>query len=78
MDNLLNIFELYLDDDNKKVNNFSSAVSSKMSVKIETNKPKDEILWIEKMEDTLPYLENILRSPTRLIITKMKVDTQVK
>ena len=73
MDNLLNVFELYLDADNKKVNNFNNKISSKMTVKIETNKPKDEILWIEKMEDTLPYLENILRSPTRLIINEEEV-----
>ncbi len=73
MDNILNIFELYLDADNKKVNSFNTKVSSKMNVKIETNKPKDEILWIEKMEDTLPYLENILRSPTRLIINEEEV-----
>ena len=73
MDKLLDVFDLYLDADNNKVENFNSKISSKMNVIIETNKPRNESLWIEKMEDTLVYLENILRAPTRLIINEEEV-----
>ena len=73
MDKLLDVFDLYLDADNKKVEDFTSKIASRMNVIIETNKPKNESLWITKMEDTLVYLENILRSPTRLIINEEEV-----
>ena len=70
MDKLLDVFDLYLDADSNKVDNFMDKISSQMKVVIETNKPKNQSVWIDKMEDTLVYLENILRTPTRLIINE--------
>lgn len=73
MDKILDVFELYADSEGKKVDKFKNKVDSNMKVKLETDKPKAELLWVEKMEDTLIYLENILGKPTRLIINEEEV-----
>lgn len=73
MNKILDVFEVYADTDKRKIDSFNSKVSSKMKVKIESDKPKMESIWIEKMEDTLEYLDNILRAPTRLIVNEEEV-----
>ena len=73
MDKILDVFELYADTDSRKINAFNSKLSSKMTVRVETDKPKQEELWVEKMEDTIEYLDNILRNPMRLIINEEEV-----
>ena len=73
MDKLLDVFDLYLDADNNKVENFNNKISSQMKVVIESNKPRNQKKKKKKMEDTLVYLENILRAPTRLIINEEEV-----
>lgn len=70
---ILDVFELYAEADKRKVDAFKNKYSSKMDVSIETNKPKYEASWIEKMEETLPYIENILGAPTRLIVNEEEV-----
>ncbi len=73
MDKLLNVFELYADADNSDVKKFNERLTSKMDVNIETNRPKSQFLWIQKMEDTVEYLDNILRNPTKLIVNEEEV-----
>ncbi len=73
MDKLLNVFELYADADNSDVKKFNERLTSKMDVNIETNRPKSQFLWIQKMEDTGEYLDNILRNPTKLIVNEEEV-----
>lgn len=73
MDKLLDVFELYADSENGTVNKFNERLNSKMDVRIETTKPKSQFIWISKMEDTLEYLDNILRNPNRLIINEEEV-----
>lgn len=73
MDKMLDVFELYADTDSRKIEKFNSKVNSKLKVKVETDKPKIQNLWIQKMEDTLEYLDNILRAPTRLIVNEEEV-----
>lgn len=73
MDKILDVFEVYADTDKRKIDNFNSKVSSKMKVKIESDKPQMESTWIEKMENTMEYLDNILRAPTRLIVNEEEV-----
>jgi hypothetical protein len=73
VDKLLNVFELYADADNSDVKKFNERLTSKMDVNIETNRPKSQFLWIQKMEDTVEYLDNILRNPTKLIVNEEEV-----
>lgn len=73
MDKILDVFELYADSNENKINDFNRRISSTMDVKIEAEKPKVEKMWIEKMENTIPYIENILAAPTRLIVNEEEV-----
>lgn len=73
MDKILDVFELYADAQNSTVNKFNERLNSKMDVRIETTKPKSQFIWISKMEETLEYLDNILRNPNRLIINEEEV-----
>lgn len=73
MDKILDVFELYADSDTNRINRFNEKLNSTMKVNIEKDKPKTQYLWIDKMEETLEYLDNILRSPTRLIINEEEV-----
>jgi len=73
VDKLLNVFELYADADNSDVKKFNERLTSKMDVNIETNRPKSQFLWVQKMEDTVEYLDNILRNPTKLIVNEEEV-----
>lgn len=73
MDKILDVFELYADSNENKINDFNRRLSSSMDVRIETEKPKIEKVWIEKMESTIPYIENILAAPTKLIINEEEV-----
>lgn len=73
MDKILDVFELYADSSENKINDFNRRISSTMDVKIESEKPKMEVLWMDKIEKTIPYIENILAAPTRLIINEEEV-----
>ncbi len=73
MDRILDVFELYADADTRKINNFQNKLQSTMDVKIESDKPKIETYWIVMMEQTLTYIENILKEPKRLIINEEEV-----
>lgn len=73
MDNILSIFELYADAEDSKIDNFNNKLTSDMTVSMESKNPYIDVVWITKMEDTLPYLENILQSPTRIIINEEEV-----
>ncbi len=70
---LLDVFELYADTSDSKINSFNKKLSSNMEVKIESEKPKTELHWMTMMEDTMVYLNNILNAPTRLIINEEEV-----
>lgn len=73
MDKLLDVFEVYAESDKRKINDFNSKLTSQMDVKIERNKSREEDRWIEMMEDTVQYIDNILRAPMRLIINEEEV-----
>jgi len=73
VEKLLDVFDLYADSDGRKINNFKNKLLSTMDVTIETNKPKIETMWINMMEDTLVYIENILKEPKRLIVNEEEV-----
>ena len=73
MDQLLDVFDLYADADPRKVNNFNNKLSSSMDVKLEFDRPEVNRTYLDIMELTLPYIENILNEPKRLIINEEEV-----
>lgn len=73
MDQLLDVFDLYADAEPRKVNNFNNKLSSTMDVKLEFDRPEVNRTYLDIMELTLPYIENILNEPKRLIINEEEV-----
>lgn len=73
MDKILDVFELYADNDENRINRFNEKLISTMKINIEKDKPKSLYLWIDKMEETICYLDNILSAPTKLIVNEEEV-----
>ena len=66
----LDIINLYQKTDEKKIKNFQQSVQSTVNVKSDYEKVDNNLEWIERMEDTIYYLDNILRNPNRFIINE--------
>ena len=73
MDNNLEVLNLYNEADSNKVDNFSNKINSSLHVKTDYNKVETNYEWLDKIEETLPYLDNILRNPNRFIINEEDV-----
>ena len=69
MDNL-EIFDLYEKNKNSKAESFSSSLNSSLSVSNKYNKVECDIEWLEMMEKTVRYIDNILRNPNRFIVNE--------
>lgn len=69
----LKVFDLYNNSNQKKVDDFNNNILSKYQ--IETNYEKNEVNfeWLTMIEDTVRYLDNILRSPNRFIVNEEEV-----
>ena len=71
--NGLEIFNLYNSASNSLVDDFSDRVDSQLHVDKKENKVDCNYEWIDIIEDTLPYIDNILRNPNRFIINEEDV-----
>lgn len=69
----LNVVNLYNKSNNKKVNNFSKDINSNLRVVTDYDKLECDYEWIDLMEETIPYIDNILRSPNRFIVNEEDV-----
>ena len=69
----LKIFELYDTSNKKKIEEFNANVNSNYT--IETNYEKNDVdfEWLTIIEETVRYLDNILRSPNRFIVNEEEV-----
>lgn len=72
MDNL-KIMELYEAKAEKEQEKFFKEIASELNVKTEFEKVTEDLEWIEIMEFTVPYLDNILRNPNRFIINEEEI-----
>ncbi len=72
MDNLkiMQLLESKKESENEK---FLEKVESEINVKTEAEKVTEDLEWIEMMEDTIPYLDNILRNPNRFIVNEEEI-----
>lgn len=66
----LEIIDLYGKTNREKVKKFIEKTESTLRVKKDTEKTVKDIEWIEKMEETIPYLDNIYRAPNRFIVNE--------
>lgn len=65
----LEIFDLY--DKSENINNkFIKSLDSKLNVTTNLDKIECDVEWLELMEDTIKYIDNILRNPNRFIVNE--------
>lgn len=69
----LEIFDIYENANKDKSQKFVDDVDSSLRIKIDTKREIKDIEWIEKMGETIPYLDNILRSPNRFIVNEEEI-----
>ena len=68
-----NIIDLYHQTDNNIINKFSNNIDSKAHVSLDINRVNANYEWLDIIEDTIVYIDNILRNPNRFIINEEDV-----
>ena len=68
----LEVFDLY-GKNSKKAEAFAETVDSSLRVKTDYEKTILDKDWIEVIEQTIPYLDNILRNPNRFIVNEEEI-----
>ncbi len=69
----LKILDLYNNSPEKKKENFNKKINSTLEVKLDYDKVDCDYEWLDIMEDTIRYLDNILRNPNRFIVNEEEV-----
>lgn len=69
----LSVLKLYEQADEEQIKGFSNGISSSLRIKTDFNKVERDFEWLDKMEETIRYLDNILRNPNRFIINEEEV-----
>lgn len=75
MENLdnLDIINLYEETNKERTKNFTDKTESTLKVNVDSKKTTRDLDWIEVMEETIPYIDNIFRSPNRFIVNEEEV-----
>lgn len=71
--NGLEIFDLYSAASTSQVESFNNRVDSQVHVNKNESKVDCNYEWLDIMEETIPYIDNILRNPNRFIINEEDV-----
>ena len=66
----LQLFDLYHKSNENKDNTFINKVDSSLKVVTNYNKVECNFEWLDIMEETIRYIDNILRNPNRFIINE--------
>ena len=72
MDNL-EIINLYEGTNKERSTTFTEKTESTLKVETDTKKITRDTEWIDMMEFTIPYIDNIFRSPNRFIVNEEEV-----
>lgn len=73
MDNL-GIIELYEQNgQNSSIKEFKEKTNSRLKVDIKRKKATRDTEWLDIIEQTLPYIDNIFRTPNRFIINEEEI-----
>ena len=73
MDNDLNVLTLYNEKNMPRIKALNSAVKSEYEVQTNYEQVDVNFEWLEIMENTVRYLDNILRNPNRFIVNEEEV-----
>ena len=71
--NGLEIFDLYSTTSTSQIDSFNNHVESQVHVNTNENKVDCNYEWLDIMEETVPYIDNILRNPNRFIVNEEDV-----
>ncbi len=66
----LQIVDLYNEHDNSQIDEFNNNLTSSLNIKVDYDKTEFSTEWITIMEETIRYIDNILRNPNRFIINE--------
>ncbi|MBR4231141.1 MAG: DUF2357 domain-containing protein [Bacilli bacterium] len=73
MNNELKVLDLYTKTSTNKINSFNNSVRSEFTVSTNVESFETNFEWLELMEETIVYIDNILRNPNRFIINEEEV-----
>ncbi len=69
----IELFDLYNNTKEDVKDEFLDNVDSKLKVKNKYRKVIYDYSWLEKMEETMRYLDNIMRNPKKFIVNEEEV-----
>ena len=73
MQNDLKVIELYNNSKSQKITKFNASIQSQYSITSNYEKVEADFAWLDIMEDTIMYLDNILRNPNRFIVNEEEI-----
>ena len=73
MQNNLKVFDLYEKTQSKKVTKFNASLRSQYSITSNYEKVEADFAWLDLMEGTIMYIDNILRNPNRFIVNEEEI-----
>ena len=71
--NRLKIMDLYDGYNQSKADKFLENTHANLTVNTDIEKIDTDFEWLELMEETVPYLDNILRNPNRFIVNEEEI-----
>ena len=71
--NNLKIINLLREASENDVNKFSNNTRSSLAISTDINKVEVDFEWLDIMEDTIHYIDNILRNPNRFIVNEEEI-----
>ena len=69
----LKVVDLYENTPKSKLENFVNNTRSELNINTNINKVETDFEWLDIMEDTIRYLDNILRNPNRFIVNEDEI-----
>ena len=69
----LTVLKLYDDKQSDRIDKFNASIKSEYSLVSDYEKVETDFAWLDIMEDTIMYLDNILRNPNRFIVNEEEV-----
>ncbi len=69
----LSVLKLYDEKSSDRIDKFNASIKSEYSLTSDYEKIEANFAWLEIMEDTVMYLDNILRNPNRFIVNEEEV-----
>lgn len=68
--NLMDFMDIF---DQAEINKFTAKTKSKMSVATNAKSIECDFSWLEKIEECIPFLDNIIRNPRKFIVQEEEV-----